>query len=46
MTETLALPVVDDDLATRLRERMAEVESTLAAEVVSEAGSSPRRRGT
>jgi heptaprenyl diphosphate synthase len=37
MTETLALPVLDEDLASRLRARMAEVETALAGHAVSEA---------
>jgi heptaprenyl diphosphate synthase len=37
MTETLALPVLDEDLAARLRARMAEVEVALAGHAVSEA---------
>ena len=37
MTDTLALPVLDEDLATRLRARMAVVEETLRGHVTSEA---------
>jgi len=37
VTESLALPVLDEDLAARLRARMAEVEHALAGHAVSEA---------
>jgi heptaprenyl diphosphate synthase len=37
VTESLALPVLDEDLAARLRARMAEVEAALAGHAVSEA---------
>ncbi len=37
MTDSLALPVLDEELAARLRARMAEVEVALAGHAVSEA---------